>query len=100
MTAEKFTDIMLSLESTKKLEKIEMTYRFVKDNDIKTKYYTGLNSFKQLEIVIESMVEHIPTHFKLQFFDQILLTLIKLRLNLDSQSHVLLSKIFDCLIRY
>ncbi|KAG5886717.1 hypothetical protein JTB14_030783 [Gonioctena quinquepunctata] len=52
ITAEDFTQMIISLESTKKLEariqKVEMCYNFLKDNDIKTKYYTGLNSFNKL----------------------------------------------------
>lgn len=89
ITAEDFTQIMISLESTKKMEakiqRVEWCFNFLKDNDIKTKYYTGLNSFKKLEILVKYLKDYVPVHFNtsLPVHDQVLLTMIKLRLNLD-----------------
>ncbi|VEN60951.1 unnamed protein product [Callosobruchus maculatus] len=89
ITTEDMTQIMLSLESTKKiqakLDKLEMGYKFLKDNDLKTKYFTGINSFKKLEHIFNSVKDHLSVHFNssLSTFDQFLLTLVKLRLNYD-----------------
>lgn len=89
MTAEDLTTMIISLESTKKLEsrleKFEIGINFLKDNDIKTKYYTGLNSFIKFEGVVKLLEPYIIVHHNtsLPVFQQILLTLMKVRLNLD-----------------
>lgn len=89
ITAEDFTQMMVSLESTKKLEaklqKLEMCYSFLKDDDSRTKYYTGINTFRKLEMLVNRLKDYIPIHFNtsLPVFEQVLLTLMKLRLNSD-----------------
>lgn len=57
----------------------------LKNNDSKTKYYTGLTNYKTFEIVAKCITPFMKIHGKssLEPQEQILLTLVKLRLNLD-----------------
>jgi hypothetical protein len=57
---------------------------FVND-DNKVKYYTGLQSFESLTIVFDFVREHVPTRKSCNQFQELLIVLAKLRLNLGLQ---------------
>lgn len=67
-----------------KLDLLDITEESFKDNDSKTKYFTGFPNAKMLFIIFDSVSSQIVPHHNnlLSPFQQILLTLIKLRLNL------------------
>lgn len=66
-----------------KNSELELSFESFTNNDIKTKYFTGLNNYKILmylhEVVSPFLYNHNPA---LPTFSQFLITLIKLRLNL------------------
>lgn len=61
---------------------IEVDY--FKGNDKKSRFYTGLTTWSLLESFVELVKDFLPSHFncKLNRFQMVVLTLIKLRLNL------------------
>ncbi|KAK4885292.1 hypothetical protein RN001_001563 [Aquatica leii] len=69
----------------KKLNSISLSYESFKSNDFKMRYYTDLDSFSKLEILIKYIEPYVEIHFNtsLNAVQQIILTLVKLRLNLD-----------------
>lgn len=54
-------------------------------NDNKVKYYTGLTNFKLLTVVFDFVREHVSPGKSLQQFQEFILVLAKLRLNLGLQ---------------
>lgn len=56
---------------------------FFGDN-VKTKYFTGLNSYKMLFLLHDTIAPHL-SQTALSTFQQLILTLMKLRLNLPMQ---------------
>ena len=60
---------------------------FFKDNDVKIRFYTGLTNWNLLLIVIQFVQPFLNTsnHSMLSAFQQVVLTLIKLRLGLSGQ---------------
>ncbi|KAF5271423.1 hypothetical protein FQR65_LT17613 [Abscondita terminalis] len=88
LTSEALTDIFLSLgvktELEKKLEKLTLCCKSLQNNDKKTKYYTGLPTYAVFTIVLNLILPYLEVHpnTSLPADDQILLTLVKLRLNL------------------
>ena len=71
------TDLQVSIEKTK-LER-----DFFKENDEKVKYYTGLPDFSTLNFVYESVEPFCSISNVLSKFQQLILCLLKLRLNLS-----------------
>ena len=71
------TDLQVSIEKTK-LER-----DFLKENDEKVKYYTGLPDFSTLNFVYESVEPFCSISNVLSKFQQLILCLLKLRLNLS-----------------
>lgn len=73
---------MYTLQS--KLHKIDMTEDCFKGDDIKTSYFTGLPKADMLFIIHDSISLHLSSHPNtcLSTFSQLLLTFMKLRLNL------------------
>lgn len=67
------------------LRKRVVTCDTLKDDDAKTRYYTGLHTYKVFLIVVKMSEPyvHVTTKTILPAREQILLTLMKLRLNLD-----------------
>lgn len=67
-----------------KLLKVNLDQESFVSNDKKTKYFTGLCHHKLLFILHEIIAPHLSSHFntRLCTFKQLLLTLMKLRLNL------------------
>lgn len=55
------------------------------NNDDRVRYYTGLPNFKVLTLVFEFLKEHVPHGNSLQPFQEFMLVLAKLRLNLGLQ---------------
>lgn len=57
---------------------------YFKGNDKKSRFYTGLTTWSLLESFFELVKDYLPSHFncKLNRFQMVVLTLIKLRLNL------------------
>lgn len=72
-------------ELMRKFNKINLTYDSLRHDDEKTKYYTGLDSFIKLQILVQYTEPYVDIHHNttLNAPQQILLTLVKLRLNLD-----------------
>lgn len=67
----------------KKLKKIDVTAESFYNNDSKTKYYTGLDSHKTLFRLHNSIKSFLfNRNSKLTPFEQLILTFLKLRLNL------------------
>lgn len=67
-----------------KLDMLDLSEESFKDEDTKTKYFTGFSNAKILFIIYDVVSPHIPSHHNnlLSKFQQLLLTLMKLRLNL------------------
>lgn len=67
-----------------KITLLNLTIDAFADNDQKTKYFTGLD-YNLLSGIYNDIKQFIPQHFNtsLDPFSQLLLTLMKLRLNLD-----------------
>jgi len=55
------------------------------DDDERVKYYTGLPNFKVLKLLFEFLHKHVPCGKSLEQFQELLLVLAKLRLNLGLQ---------------
>lgn len=72
------------------LSKKTMDVNFLKDNDDKVKFYTGLPSFVLFMGVLSQIVPSLPTEKKLSHFQMLLLTLMRMRLNLplDHLAHI------------
>lgn len=74
-------------ERTRLLERIStlvIDFDYLKGNDKKTRFYTGLTTWSLLENFVELVKGFLPSHFncKLNRFQMVVLTLMKLRLNL------------------
>uniref|UniRef100_A0A8D0A6E8 THAP-type domain-containing protein n=1 Tax=Sander lucioperca TaxID=283035 RepID=A0A8D0A6E8_SANLU len=78
------------------LSKKALDENFLKDNDSKVKYYTGLPSFSLLMVVLMQIIPSLPKsktkERKLSHFQMLLLTLMRLRLDLPVE-HV--AHLFD-----
>lgn len=72
-------------EIEKKLLRLCLTVRSLENDDKKTKFYTGLENFKVVNLLISILSPFIQVHGNtiLPAAEQILLTLVKLRLNLS-----------------
>ena len=81
--------IQLKLENEhlfKKLRKITLCQDALKCNEKLVSFYTGLPNYTTLSLLVESAAASLPvTKTKLSVFQQILIVLIKLRLNLEEQ---------------
>lgn len=66
-----------------KLSTLVIDFNYFKDNDKKTRFFTGFPNWKLLSRFFDLLKNFIPTHFncKLSKFQMIILTLMKLRLN-------------------
>ncbi|XP_051158517.1 uncharacterized protein LOC127279901 [Leptopilina boulardi] len=68
----------------KRLRKFGLHEEAFKENDTRTKYLTGLENSKILFLIHETIAPYLPmNNTKLSTFQQLVLTLMKLRLNLD-----------------
>uniref|UniRef100_A0A672LSC5 THAP-type domain-containing protein n=1 Tax=Sinocyclocheilus grahami TaxID=75366 RepID=A0A672LSC5_SINGR len=67
------------------LDKHRMNEQFLGGDDAKVKYYTGLPSFAVLQVLLCSIMPFLSQGKKLTHFQIILLTLIRLRLDLPIQ---------------
>lgn len=72
-------------EQISKMLKTQISCEAIKFNNTKTHYYTGLPSYKHFELCLAFIKQYMKIHGKnvLASEDQLLLTLMKLRLNLD-----------------
>ena len=57
----------------------------LKDDDKKVNFYTGLPTFSMLDVIVKFVSYGIPLMGKLSPFQEVLLVLMKLRLNLEEQ---------------
>lgn len=86
-----FKNLSISENTNSQLQK-KITYlalgpeSFFGDN-VKTKYFTGLNSYKMLFLLHDTIAPHLSqtSLTALSTFQQLILTLMKLRLNLPMQ---------------
>ena len=70
----------------KKLRKITLCQDALKCNEKLVSFYTGLPNYTTLSLLVESAAASLPvTKTKLSVFQQILIVLMKLRLNLEEQ---------------
>ncbi|XP_042073579.1 uncharacterized protein LOC102293686 [Haplochromis burtoni] len=84
------------------LKKTELNEHFLKDDTEKVRYYTGLPCFAILLAVFDNVKAFLPASQKLSHFQMLLLTLMRLRLDLPVQhlcdlfnvSHKTLSSVF------
>ncbi|XP_072375366.1 uncharacterized protein [Diabrotica undecimpunctata] len=89
ITMEKLTEYFLKLAIIEETDHINnktaLNFKNLCGNDTKTRYYTGLSNFKVFIVVINYIKPFVPSHpnIILSIEDQILLTLVKLRLNPD-----------------
>nr|CAI5819623.1 unnamed protein product [Callosobruchus analis] len=86
ITMEELTDMFLKMTLIEmKFNRLVLTYDSLNSDDEKTRYYTGLGSFQVFEILASYIVPFINIHPNtvLQAKEQFLITLVKLRLNLD-----------------
>lgn len=69
----------------KKINKIILSEEEFQNDDSKTKYFTGLDNSKVLFLIHNLISSHLycTSNTTLSTFQQLLLTLMKLRLNLD-----------------
>ena len=69
------------------LQRAVITYESLKDDDSKVKYYTGLPSFNVLKAIFDFVSPCVGTYSRtaLPLFDQFLLVLARLRLNMEVQ---------------
>ncbi|KAK7925875.1 hypothetical protein WMY93_008185 [Mugilogobius chulae] len=72
-------------ELKSELKKRELNEEFLKDNTEKVKYYTGLPCFAVLISLFRNVQVFLPTNNKLTPFQMLLLTLMRLRLDLPIQ---------------
>lgn len=68
-----------------KISNLVIDVDFFKDNDKKTRFYTGLTTWSLLKNFFELVKDYIPNHFnsKLSPFQILVMTLMKLRLNFN-----------------
>nr|CAI5853414.1 unnamed protein product [Callosobruchus analis] len=89
ITMEELTDMFLKMtlidDVQRKFNRLVLTYDSLNSDDEKTRYYTGLGSFQVFEILASYIVPFINIHpdTVLRAKEQFLITLVKLRLNLD-----------------
>ncbi|KAJ8966057.1 hypothetical protein NQ314_003765 [Rhamnusium bicolor] len=89
LTLDALSSIFLSLkthdELQQQLKKLTLCCKSLENDDDKTRYYTGLHTYNVFKLVIDYIHPFIKVHLNtvLPAEDQILLTLVKLRLNLD-----------------
>ncbi|XP_025764151.1 uncharacterized protein LOC112847211 [Oreochromis niloticus] len=84
------------------LQKTELNENFLKDDTEKVRYYTGLHCYAVLMSLFNTVKDFLPVSKKLTGFQMLLLTLMRLRLDLPVQhlchlfhvSHKTLSSIF------
>ena len=62
-----------------------LSEQHLKDDDKKVNFYTGLPTFSMLDFIVKFVSSGIPFIGKLSRFQEILLVLMKLRLNLEEQ---------------
>ena len=62
-----------------------LSEQHLKDDDKKVNFYTGLPTFSMLDFVVKFVSSGVPFIGKLSRFQEILLVLMKLRLNLEEQ---------------
>ncbi|XP_065103379.1 uncharacterized protein [Paramisgurnus dabryanus] len=69
------------------LDKSKITEEFFKYDDVKVKYYTGLPSYAIFQVVLSNVTQFLPGKFKrkLTCFQMLLLTFMRLRLDLPIQ---------------
>jgi hypothetical protein len=70
-----------------KLELVErkMDEEYFKNDDKKVLYYTGLPTWSLLMVLFTYVKSYLPSNFSLSPFQQLIMTLMRLRLNLPSQ---------------
>ncbi|XP_026014019.1 uncharacterized protein LOC113015876 [Astatotilapia calliptera] len=68
-----------------KLDKTELNENFLKGDTEKVKYYTGFTCFAIFKSVLENVKAFLPASKKLSHFQMLLLTLMRLRLDLPVQ---------------
>uniref|UniRef100_A0A3Q1ET94 Uncharacterized LOC110956967 n=1 Tax=Acanthochromis polyacanthus TaxID=80966 RepID=A0A3Q1ET94_9TELE len=76
----------------KQLAKHKMDEQFLKSSETKVKYYTGLHCFSVFMGILAQILPCLPSRRKLSPFQMLLLTLMRLRLNLPIQN---LAYLFD-----
>ena len=67
-----------------KLDEFKMTQDSFRENDDKVRYYTGLPNYASLQAVLNIVSPFFPPHknLRLSVFDKLLMTLMRLKLNL------------------
>nr|CAI5833842.1 unnamed protein product [Callosobruchus analis] len=89
LTSDQLTTMAVELSSSQKmcrqLESRIISVDNIRSDSTKLKYYTGLLSSSHFDMVMKPIEPHIPVtvNTALSAKNQIILTLIKLRLNLD-----------------
>ncbi|VEN50488.1 unnamed protein product, partial [Callosobruchus maculatus] len=87
VTIDQLTTIAVELSNSQKmcrqLESRIISVDTLRADSTKLKYYTGLPSNPHFDMVMKLIEPHIPVTVNSALSDQILLTLIKLRLNSD-----------------
>ncbi|XP_056637412.1 uncharacterized protein LOC130445669 isoform X1 [Diorhabda sublineata] len=78
-----FVKISTYEDTIKTLRERAMCVENLENDDDKIKYYTGLPNYKLFQIILELTKSYIQGNVSLPAEDQILLTLVKIRLNLD-----------------
>ncbi|XP_044745078.1 uncharacterized protein LOC123306940 [Coccinella septempunctata] len=81
------TDLEITKKENKLLKMKIISFESLRNNDEKCRFYTGLTSFKVLNVIIKWMRPFLLPQgkFKLNTENQIVLTLVKLRLDLKFQ---------------
>ena len=83
-----FSQLQISKSKSEKLlariDKMELVMESFIGNDEKSKYFTGVHNYKTLILIHETIAPHLYTRSNkaLSSFQQLLITLMKLRLNL------------------
>lgn len=89
LTVEELTQKFLAFTRVENLEakllKVSLTCDSIRDDDVKTKYYTGLQTFGVFNVLLQQIEPCIKVNKNtiLSPNNQILLTVVKLSLNLD-----------------
>lgn len=80
-----YLDLVSKTDLISKMLKTQICSKAINKDDAKTHYYTGLLSYRHFEIIVSTVKPYVKVHgnYTLIPEDQILLTLMKLRLSLD-----------------
>ena len=65
--------------------KLRVTAALIEDSDVRTKFYTGLPTYMLFTILFDFLSPYVKKSIKLSLKDELLLCLMKLRLNLMNE---------------